>query len=235
MRRWIWLAVLIPSCLGQQIPVTSVAGARFVVADLAKARDFYTKVFGLKVKEGSGSDVLTFHAGSQFLEFRAGESKDPLEVLYFGVGGNTPSPLQDPDGHKVAFVKASAAGEAMSLSKHVLHIGMGVSDLARASEFYSSRFAGEEIFRRPDNQVLILRMPGPREDWLEFIVRQAQGPQDHICLDIPDIQKAYVTLVERGATVRGKPRIASNGHWVINMADSNGLRVELMEPHPAKK
>jgi len=228
-----WLAVFVPACFGQPVPVTGVAGARFVVADVAKAHEFYSKIFGLKAKEGA--EKLTFQAGSQFLEFAAGEKKDPLDVLYFGVARNPPSPLVDPDGHKVAFVKASAAGETMSLSRHVLHIGIGVADLARSSEFYSSRFAGKEIFRRPDNQIVILRMPGPREDWVEFIVRQEQGSQDHICLDVPDIQKAYVTLVERGAAVRGKPRIASNGYWVINMADPNGLRVELMEPHPAKK
>jgi len=52
---------------------------------------------------------------------------------------------------------------------------------------------------------------------------------------VPDIQAAYKTLLERGAAMRGKPRIASNGYWVINMADPNGVRVELMEPKPAAK
>jgi methylmalonyl-CoA/ethylmalonyl-CoA epimerase len=112
---------------------------------------------------------------------------------------------------------------------------MGVTDLARAVDFYAGRFAGQEIFRRPDNQIVILGMPGPREDWLEFIVRQEQGGQDHICLAVPDVQQAYRTLVERGATIRGQPRVASNGYRVINMTDSNGLRIELMEPQPAKK
>jgi methylmalonyl-CoA/ethylmalonyl-CoA epimerase len=174
--------------------------------------------------------------GGQFLEFTTGEAKDPLETLYMGVSGDLPAPVQDPEGHRVQFVKTGndAAG-VQSVSGHILHIGMGVNELARPQEFYGSRFGGKEIFRRPDNQIVILRLPGARQDWVEFIVRQPQGSQDHICLDVPDIQQAYRTLMERGAEIRGKPRVASNGYWVINMVDPNGLRVELMEPQPAKK
>ena len=55
------------------------------------------------------------------------------------------------------------------------------------------------------------------------------------CLDVPDTQRVYPTLLERGLTTRGKPRIASSGHRVLNLADPNGIRVELMEPVPAAR
>jgi catechol 2,3-dioxygenase-like lactoylglutathione lyase family enzyme len=237
MRLLAWMVSLATVALAQQTPVRSLAGARFRVADLAKAREFYTKVLGFEEAKGRSGDAATFEISpGQKLEFVAGEAKDPLEILYLGVSGPPPAPMQDPDGHQIRFVPAGAIGAISSgVSRHLLHVGMGVADLPRPQEFYSSHFGGKEIFRRPDNQIVILRLPGPREDWVEFIVRQQQGSQDHICLDVPDIQKAYQTLVERGAQIRGKPRVASNGYWVINMADTNGLRVELMEPHPAKK
>jgi catechol 2,3-dioxygenase-like lactoylglutathione lyase family enzyme len=237
MRFFLWMAALASLAMAQQTPVTTLAGARFRVADLAKAREFYTKVFGFEEVQRKSADVAAFRVtGNQVLEFVAGAAKDPLEILYLGVSGQPPEPLKDPEGHQVQFVRATGADkQGQGVSTHLLHIGMGVTELAGPQEFYSSHFGGKEIFRRPDNQIVILRLPGQREDWVEFIVRQPQGSQDHICLGVPDIQKAYQTLVDRGAEIRGKPRVASNGYWVINMADTNGLRVELMEPHPAKK
>ena len=236
MKFCLWMTALASLALGQQIPVTGVAGARFRVADLAKAREFYSKVIGFSQKTGAAAGLAVFSInGGQFLEFEKGDAKDPLATVYLGVGGHAPAPLQDPEGHRVEFVETSGRPAVKIVSEHLLHIGMGVADLGRAVDFYAGHFAGREIFRRPDNQIVILRLPGPREDWLEFIVRQEQGSQDHICLDVPDIQQAYRTLIERGATLRAKPRVASNGYWVINMTDTNGLRVELMEPQPAKK
>jgi len=70
---------------------------------------------------------------------------------------------------------------ASGLSAHLLHVGIGVSDMSRAVEFYSTRFGFKEIFRRPDNKVLIMRVPGAREDWVEFILKGEQG-SDRICL-----------------------------------------------------
>ncbi len=214
-----------------------VTGARFAVADLRQARDFYTRVFGFPEQTATGAGVAVFRVNQrQYLEFITARKQDPLETVYLGVTGALPAPLRDPDGHRVEFVHGQSGNSSPdSLSQHLLHVGMGVADLARSTDFYRSQFDGREIFRRPDNQIVILRMPGPHEDWLEFLVRQEQGSQDHICLDVPDIQKTYQALLARGAIMRGKPRVASNGHWVINMADPNGLRIELMEPQAASK
>jgi catechol 2,3-dioxygenase-like lactoylglutathione lyase family enzyme len=143
----------------------------------------------------------------------------------------------------VEFVASAAGapglqGGPRSVSDHLLHVGLGTTDLNRAIDFYGGHFGCKETWRGPTSaefRIVILRVPGPREEFVEFLLRGEQGSPDHICLDVPDIQRAYQTLVERGATTRGKPRIASNGHWVLNLADPNGLRVELMEPRPAAK
>jgi len=220
-------------------PVSGVAGARFHVADLAKARDFYTKVFGFQEKTASTPGTVTFElSADQYLEFTTngeGDAANPLERIVFATNKQAPA-LQDPDGRRIEFLPPSHVNfksSEESLSGHMIHVGMGVADMTRAIDFYS-KLGCKEIFRRPDSKVLIMRTPGSREDWVEFILRGEQGA-DHIGLDAPDIQRAYRALVERGAAIRGKPRIASNGHWVINMVDTNGIRVELMEPKPAAK
>jgi len=184
--------------------------------------------------------------GEQSVEFAAGESggsPDPLEKIVFGTSAKPPGPLKDQDGHQVEFVPRAAGVQAFtaserSISDHLLHVGLATTDLDRAKDFYGAHFGCKEIWRGPtpaEYRIVILRAPGPREDWVEFLLRGPQGSPDHLCLDVPDIQRAYQTLLERGLTTRNKPRIASNGHRVLNLADPNGIRVELMEPRPAAK
>lgn len=235
------------SAAAEPWPVNSLAGARLRVKDVAKASEFYARVFGLQESGGGKQGAVTFRINSrQFVEFAAAEpdsSAHLLETVTFGISGGPAAPLKDQDGRQVEFLAADAGARGVpaggrSISEHLLHVGLGTADLNRAIEFYAARFGCKEIWRGPtprEFRIVILRTPGPHEEFVEFLLRGEQGSPDHICLDVPDIQQAYKTLLERGAVTRGKPRIASNGHWVINLADSNGLRVELMEPRPAAK
>jgi catechol 2,3-dioxygenase-like lactoylglutathione lyase family enzyme len=239
MRFLFLIPALASMAWGQQVEVTGVAGARFRVGDIEKAREFYTRIFGFQEVQGPAPNVLTFRVrADQYLEFSAarGDRANPLEMIFF-VGSPQEAALRDPEGRMLYFGPTSATSGfqrgAAGISDHLLHVGMGVKDMRHSIDFYGGRLLCKEIFRRPDGHVLIMRVPGEREDWIEFILRGEQG-SDHICLDVPDIQKAYQTLLGRGATIQGKPRIASNGHWVINMLDTNGIRVELMEPQAAK-
>jgi len=243
------LLIATMSCMaaGEQLPVTYLAGARFHVSDVAKAREFYGKVFGFQEKSGTTSGLVAFQInGEQFVEFTAnqsGGSAAPLEIIFFGTSKKPTAPLKDQDGRRVEFVESVAGAPGLkagqkSVSDHLLHLGIGTTDLNRAIAFYGAHFGCKESWRGPtpdEFRIVIVRVPGPREEFVEFLLRGEQGSPDHLCLDVPDIQCAYQTLVERGATTRGKPRIASNGHWVLNLADPNGLRVELMEPRPAAK
>jgi catechol 2,3-dioxygenase-like lactoylglutathione lyase family enzyme len=69
------MAALSAAAMGQQTPVTTLAGARFRVADLAKAREFYTKVFGFEEMKGKSADVAVFRiSADQYLEF----ARDPF-------------------------------------------------------------------------------------------------------------------------------------------------------------
>jgi catechol 2,3-dioxygenase-like lactoylglutathione lyase family enzyme len=231
----------------EQLPVTALLGARFHVNDPAKAREFYGKVFGFQEKSPAGRGLVAFQInGEQYLEFSAGESggsADPLAIIVFGTSKKPSAPLKDQDGRRVEFVESAAGAPSFkasekSVSDHLLHLGIGTTDLNGAIDFYAGHFGCKEIWRGPtpaEFRIVIMRVPGPREEFVEFLLRGQPGSPDHICLDVPDIQRAYQTLVDRGAATRGKPRIASNGHWVLNVVDPNGLRVELMEPRPAAK
>src|ERR1022692_2194176 len=115
MRRFLLLIMALSSiALGQLVPVTCVAGARFQVNDLAKAREFYTKIFGFQEKSGERVGLVAFQMnGNQYLEFSSGESGDaqnPLEAIFFCASGKTSPGLKDPDGRQMAFVHASAGG-----------------------------------------------------------------------------------------------------------------------------
>src|SRR2546421_3770675 len=85
--RLLLTVMLAATALAQPGTVTSVAGARFHAGDLAQAREFYTKVFGLQEKvAGQGIVRFQLNAG-QYLEFSAagsGAPADLLEVVVFG-------------------------------------------------------------------------------------------------------------------------------------------------------
>jgi methylmalonyl-CoA/ethylmalonyl-CoA epimerase len=243
------IATLEASAPAAEPPVTGVAGARFHASDLARARAFYGEVVGLKEKPATDPAIVAFAInGEQWLEFSSAPATrpaDPLERIVFATSDPRGTTLVDPDGHTVEIVPSAAGAaapgstsDAHSLSDHMLHVGLGTTDLARAQAFYAAHFGCKEIWRGPAPdaiRIVILRAPGPRDDWVEFLLPGPQGSPDHLCLEVPDIQRAYQALLDRGATLRGKPRIASNGHRVLNLADPNGIRVELMEPRPAAK
>lgn len=158
--------------------------------------------------------------------------------------------LSDPEGHQLQFVEQSRSGnprvlsESLPLSVHLLHTGVTVSNLDRAMEFYRDKLGFVEIWRggRSDSELnwINLRMPGPRGDYIELMLhagtptREQYGSMHHICLEVPDIQQAYKTVLSRGVSgERHKPRIGRNKRWQLNLFDPDGSRTELMEPKPA--
>ncbi len=81
-------------------------------------------------------------------------------------------------------------------------------------------------------------------DYLEFmlyspakpIATQSQkGTKNHICLVVPDIEKAVAILESRRAkTGYNKPmeiKVGQNGKRQVNLFDPDETRVELMEPN----
>jgi parallel beta-helix repeat protein len=229
-----------PRKAGVESPIAGVAGLRLRVADLAKARSFYTGVMGF---EETAPGIFRVN-GDQSIAFTQDPSAsgEPLAGVTFLASGRRGS-VADLDGHRIEFVLPSKAGYASrkQVSNHILHVGVVTADPRSEAEFYRRTFGFADVWRGPtpaEFRLAIMRAPGTRGDYLELVQPPSFVPPGasltHICFDVPDIQQAYQALEAKGMQLRGKPRIATNGHWVFNMGDPNGIRLEFMEPEEGK-
>lgn len=169
-----------------------------------------------------------------------------------GKDGNLNFSLKDPDGHQVEFVQylpgslhSRARGKFLGsgrVSDHLQHVGIIVANLNAAMAFYRDKLDFHETWRGgpTDNELRWVNMqsPGTRGDYVEFMLytkpptRQQLGTQHHICLEVPEIQAVFKTLVSRGVPDKEstKPRIGRNQRWLMNVTDPDGTRTEIMEP-----
>jgi catechol 2,3-dioxygenase-like lactoylglutathione lyase family enzyme len=169
-----------------------------------------------------------------------------------GRDGNRNFSVRDPDGHRLEFVQympgswhTNARGKFMDsrrISTELRHIGISVKNLDAAMAFYRDKLGFQETWRGGPTDAELrwvnMRMPGPRGDYIEFMLhdkpptRAQLGSMHHLCLEVPEIQAPYRTLLERGipAEERYKPRIGRNRKWLLNLFDPDGSRTELMEP-----
>ena len=130
------------------------------------------------------------------------------------------------------------------ISDRMAHFGILVGDLAAAQEFYHGILGFKEFWRgSKDGKILSwvnMQIPDG-EDYIEFMLYDTipeptkRGSQHHICLFVPDIDKAKAALEARPAAKSyGKPleiRTGVNRRRQMNLFDPDGTRVELMEPH----
>ncbi len=158
--------------------------------------------------------------------------------------------VRDPDGHAIEFVQVAwppdAAPDeegARALSSRVLHAGAIVRDEQRAHAFYREALGFLEIWRggRPEGVTRWVNMRVPDgTDYLEYMLvtdppdRRARGVLHHLCLRVPDMQAAWEEVARRAARLEqpapSPPQIGVNGRYQLNLYDSDGTRVELMEP-----
>jgi len=161
--------------------------------------------------------------------------------------------IKDPDGHTVEIVQYEPdgwsrrdAGKAMDgprISNRMMHVGISVGRLEPAMKFYGEVLGFQEIWRGSRNgQVLDwvnMRVPDG-EDYLEFMLYDQPpsltqfGTQHHICLEVPDIEKALSELEKRSArkdyTRPLEIRTGVNRKRQLNLFDPDGTRSEIMEP-----
>jgi lactoylglutathione lyase len=162
--------------------------------------------------------------------------------------------ISDPDGHTVEIVQyepdswtRAANGKFVPdtrISTHMVHVGILVGPLERSMKFYRDVLGFQEIWRGGGNPAVLswvnMRVPDGR-DYLEFMLydkpqdKQQLGVKHHICLVVPDIEKAVATLKARPAfAAYGRAieiRTGVNRKRQANLYDPDGTRVELMEPN----
>ncbi|HYI97244.1 MAG TPA: VOC family protein [Bryobacteraceae bacterium] len=168
--------------------------------------------------------------------------------------GNANFNVKDPDGHTVEIVQYMPdgwskrdAGKFMPstrISDRMMHTGIIVNELTPAMQFYTGILGFEDIWRGSrDGKVLnwVNVKPAETIDYVELMLHDPvpeptkRGSAHHICLVVPDLDKAAAILKERAAkTGYDKPmeiRTGINRKRQLNLFDPDGTRVELMEPH----
>ena len=167
--------------------------------------------------------------------------------------GNSNFMITDPDGHLVEIVQYEPDGWTVRekgkflngprVSTHIAHLGIIVGKLDDAMKFYGDILGFTEIWRgSKDGKVLDwvnMKLP-ESSDYLEFMLYDKQpdlgrlGTLHHICLEVPDIEKAKARLEANPAhAIETKPmeiKTGTNRKRQMNLYDPDGTRSEVMEP-----
>jgi lactoylglutathione lyase len=161
--------------------------------------------------------------------------------------------VKDPDGHTVEFVEYTPEGWSIRekgkymsgerVSERMMHLGILVGSLEPAMKFYGEVLGFNEFWRgsRDGKQLNWVNMRVPDGDtYIEFMLYDKlpaetdRGTAHHICLEVPDIEKARAALQARpaaGAYTRPMEiRTGTNRKRQMNLYDPDGTRSELMEP-----
>ncbi len=162
--------------------------------------------------------------------------------------------ITDPDGHTVEIVQympdswtVRENGKYLPerVSARVMHVGILVGSLAPAMQFYGSILGFQEILQRQQQRqnAQLGQYEGARWRYLhlEFMLYDqlpapnARGTQHHMCLEVPDIDKAKAWLEARPALTQYtrtlEIKTGINRKRQLNLYDPDGTRLELMEPH----
>ena len=166
--------------------------------------------------------------------------------------------ITDPDGHLVEIVQYEPDGFSMRekgkfmdenpggprISRRMSHLGIIVGALEPAMKFYGGILGFKETWRgSKDGKVLNwvnMKVPDG-QDYLEFMLYdqmpdlKALGTLHHICLEVPDVEKAKAALEARPArtihTRTLETRTGINRKRQMNLFDPDGTRTEVMEPN----
>jgi catechol 2,3-dioxygenase-like lactoylglutathione lyase family enzyme len=163
--------------------------------------------------------------------------------------------VNDPDGHIVEIVQYEPDGWTRRengkflpdtrISTHMTHLGVLIDKLDASWPFYSGILGFKNIWQGPPNGKTLswvnAQVPDGT-DYLEMMLyskppqtRSQRGTKNHICLVVPDIEKAVAILESRraktGYTQPIEIKTGQNGKRQANLYDPDETRVEIMEPN----
>jgi len=163
--------------------------------------------------------------------------------------GNLSFNVKDPDGHTLEITQYLPGGmsfkdKAVSpvrISDRMAHFGIIVGSLSASMKFYGDILGFKETWRgsRDGKRLDWVNMKAPdSDDYIEFMLYSElpdpakRGSQHHICLFVPDMDKALATLDARKGSYSRPMEIRTgiNRKRQLNLFDPDGTRVELMEP-----
>jgi catechol 2,3-dioxygenase-like lactoylglutathione lyase family enzyme len=217
--------------------------------------DQYVELFAEPPKKDGHLNHISIQTDSAegMREYLAAQGVKVPEKVGKGKIGNSNFNITDPDGHTVEIVQYEPdswtrqhKGQDMPdtrISTHMSHVGVTIGPLVAATNFYHGSLGFNEFWRGSSSGKVLswvnMRVPDG-QDYIEFMLysepldpRQLGG-KNHICLVVPDVQKAVATLEGRPAYKDyGKPievKTGVNGKRQANLFDPDGTRVEVMEP-----
>jgi len=178
--------------------------------------------------------------------------KVPAQVSR-GKIGNWNYFIRDPDGRTVEIVQYAPDGWTLlnqgkflpdtRISTNMPHVGVLEGDLGAAKAFYDGILGLRETWRGTRNPAMLSwvheRVPDGK-DYLELMLYaqlpapDKRGGAHHLCLEVPDIEKARAILAARAERIGYlRPMTIQTGvnrKRQLNLFDPDGTRVELMEP-----
>ena len=83
----------------------------------------------------------------------------------------------------------------------------------------------------PNAQIELIEPLGEKSPIIKFLEKNPAGGQHHVCFEVENIYEARDTMVAKGASVLGEPRIGAHGTMIIfvHPKNSDGVLIELME------
>lgn len=170
--------------------------------------------------------------------------------------------LQDPGGHRIAFVEPGLPSTSRlppsQIGPRLVHSEFVAKDLQAMNKFYLDTL-GFRLYSKggfkdlppgtpeKDSDIDWFEIQVPDgSDWVEYMLNipanakhQELGVQNHFCLGVHNMQKAVDPLHRNGLApdskfADDKPEIGRDGKWQYDVFDPDLTRIELMEPAPAK-
>ena len=223
-----------------------------------KINDYqYLELFAEPPKQDGHLNHISFYTddAEAMRQYLASQGVAVPEKVGKGQIKNLNFNITDPDHHTVEIVQYAPDGWSMQnkgkflpdtrISDHMTHVGVVVANLESSLKFYHGILGFEEFWRGAAGSGKTLSWVNMRvpdgTDYLEFMLyRNYPGPdqigtKNHLCLVVPDVEKALATLKSRPACKdyqkEMKIQVGVNRKRQLNLYDPDGTRIELMEPN----
>ena len=199
--------------------------------------------YGLQTED---AEALRAYLGSKGVAVPEHVKKARIGVITFT--------FKDPEGHSIEVVQYTPdswptreTGKHMPetrASKHMMHVGIIVTQFDAEMKFYQDVLGFKEIWRGSSTGTTLswvnLKLPDS-EDYIELMLAKTAAPPDkrgtshHLCLEVPNIDASVAALNEKPYrkeyTRPIEIRTGKNRKRQANLFDPDGTRTELMEPH----
>ncbi len=133
------------------------------------------------------------------------------------------------------------AGSQEPLVSGLAHICFTVADLQRSIDFYCRQLGMTPAFefRRPDGTHYGQYIHVGGRNFIELFIGELAEPAQgqayrHLCLEVPDIERAVAAFRERGVEV-GEIKLGGDQSYQAWLEDPDGNRIELHQYTPTSK